>query len=449
MAGFVVYDHTNCPIYYIISSDLLVRGSGHSPSPDVVPVYFDGINLYVLFQGRAKVLGSYTIGREGQIGHTPTITISRNGFYGAAEVERREISFTRESIEGWEIFHCLKEYKCCSLEILKQSAWVSAKGKRRHERSEIEFYDNGFTISGVYYDILDNRNALEILSYKDREITLVRGMSAERFIRYSPLIYFVAFGPEEQRDCVAASIKSLIEVGGYRGDFYVITDRDDMNAVLPEGYDGSLYILKKEANSRIEMWKERYSIGDIGITDRYQPVLYMDTDVVCNDPVGPLLLDILLSSGVCVGTENHPGVVIIPSFYRESDAVGKALFEREGWYPDEPYGFNSGIIGFSHIDVARAAFDAVRSIIDRMIVLGNAQGWADQAVLNYVLHKIGCVDQKTISSMIAVGTEGDVYNYRETSTCPVLIHFWSTHAHNRVSRITGYVQNRIDELCDA
>ena len=446
MAKFILHDHAGYILYYDIQNESIVKGSGYYPSPQIVPIFYSQSTLYIFYNGEKQNLKAYTSHSEEIIGGIEKISISKDNFFGAAEPGSPAIVFSRKKVAGWELFRCSEIFFENPLSTLTRATWLSLHDGTLHDKTAITSHDNGFFISDRYYDRLENNKALEALSLHDESVVLMRGMSAERYVRYTPLIYFVAFGSDEQRESVITSILSLVEIGQYRGDFCIITDRDDMHSILPDNFPGKLHIFRASAHSRIEMWKARYRIGELFQIGRYQPILYMDTDVICNAPINTLLRAVLMSPQISVGTEDQPDVVIIPSRYRESEAVGKAFFEHENFFPNKIYGFNSGIIGFPNINVAQAAFNTVIAIIDRMICLGNTKGWVDQAVLNYVLHKQACVDDTSISSMIAVGTGEGVFPYKNATQDPVLIHFWSTHAHDRLPRLKRYLQMRIEQL---
>ena len=448
MNNFILRDHTGEIIYHDGQTGHLVRSSGKTSSLEIRPVYYDGSSLKIIRDGSFVPLEQFHVRQEEVASGIERISISQNGFFGASLPGVWQLHFNRTVVAGWETFRCEEYPFDNSQRDFAQETWLSAHDGTLHKKSSIIVTDNGFFISDIYYDILENKKSLEALFNNKNEITLTRGLSTERYIRYNPLIYFVAFGSDEQKEMVAASIHSLIHIGHYNGNLCIITDRDDMKSVVPDDFPGTLHIIKASAQSRIEMWKARYSICDFSFSKNYQPILYMDTDIVCNNQIDHLLSGILTSSKICIGTEDHPGVIIIPSRYRESDAVGKTLFETDNFYPASEYGFNSGIIGFSTVSVAQVAFHAVSNAINRMLQLGMTEGWVDQAVLNYVLHKYGCVDETFLSPKIGVGTGGDTFPYVTASAPSVLIHFWSTHAHERLPRIKKYIEERLREVSE-
>jgi len=442
MVDCILLDHTGSPVYYDQNADTLVRGSEDLASAAVAPVHYDGSRLRVFKNGAPLALDAYQVRQEGSIGGIEDVSISKGGFFGAAEPASRVLVFSRTVVSVWETFRCEPRFYEDTSRYFRASSWLSVHDRKVHDPDAVQLTDNGFMVADRYYDTLENRPALDALAHDDSEIVLARGIFTDRYVRYDPLIYFVAFGSEDQREGVAVSIRSLVTIGGYKGNFCVITDRDDIASVLPGDYPGKLHVIQASAHTRLEMWRARYQIADMPHIDRYQPVLYLDTDVVCNDGITPLLSDVLMSPTVCTGTEDHPGVVIIPSLYRESKAVGHAFFERDNFFPEAVYGFNSGIIAFASIRIARSVFETVCSTINRMIRLDATEGWVDQAVLNYVLRKHSHVDDKTLSSRIAVGTGDGIYPYRDTNEVPVFVHFWSTHAHERLNRIRNYVFER-------
>ena len=133
---------------------------------------------------------------------------------------------------------------------------------------------------------------------------------------------------------------------------------------------------------------------------------------------------------------------MIPSRYIESEAVGRRLFLADGTWPKEEFGFNSGVIGFRNMEVAREAFMLIETAIRRMSFVGLSYSWIDQPVANYVLAKLSMVDADTISDLIDVGTQDGSYSYAGSSGEAILIHFWSTWPSMRREVLQRYLQVR-------
>ncbi|QDH16677.1 glycosyltransferase [Swingsia samuiensis] len=441
---FTLLDYHQETLYYDITNETIARSSGLFPSENILPIYYDRKCLFIIKNENYFPLTQFKVIPI----DSHKVVLHHNGYFGAAEPHTWELIFNRSEIAGWEIFECVEYTKNKFSASLLEHAWLSKFNWQLHSSDKIHKTPNGFYISDKYYDFIENQHNLKKLYTDTTNLTLSRGLMVDSYIKYNPLIYFVVFGDEEQKELARESIRSLINIGNYTGDICIITDRRDMHSIIPDTFPGQLHIIHDHASTRIEMWRARYHITKFPLFEQYQPILYLDTDIVCNDTIFPVLEGILTSSKVCAGTENHPGVIIIPSRYTEAESVGRSFFAQEGQYPNIEYGFNSGIIGIPNLAVARTAFEMVVRIITRMIVTGQTDGWVDQAVLNYVTYKLDCIDEAFLSPHVAVGTGDNVYPYVTASKRPTLIHFWSTHKHERLPRIQSYITSTIQERAE-
>ncbi|NHN88433.1 hypothetical protein [Acetobacter conturbans] len=446
MHAYILKDHTDTIIYYNRETKTLVRGTGYISTPTTTPVYYTNTILCIIVEGKIISLPDFKVTAERLSEESLTINLSKDGFFGAAQPHSWEIMFNREIVSGWETYSATKTFFETSFLDIARHSWVSAHDRKIHLPQNTRISNDGFYIDGLYYDRLENQTALNTLSLNCSEIVLQRGMQVDRYIRYDPLIYFVVFGSDTQVKLLQESLRSLLTIGQFKGDLCIVTDREDMRSFIPDSFSGKLHILKETAHSRIEMWRARYTVKNLHGIDRYQPILYLDTDIVCNDRIDDILLPILFSPNISVGTEDHQNIIMYPSIYSEMESVGKHFFEKDQFFPTSKYGFNSGIIGFSTIHVAAKAFACVVSMINRMIALSETTGWVDQAALNYVLHKLACVDEHSISALIGVGTGTGLGLFTNATHTPVLLHFWATHSNERLDVIHTYVNKRIHEL---
>ncbi len=217
----------------------------------------------------------------------------------------------------------------------------------------------------------------------------VAGWKLRLFRLYRPLAYLVAYGDDAIFDCAAIAIRCLFEFGQWDGDVLLITDADHAAFAerLPEWMRARLLIAAAPANDVLDYTLRRYGIADCAQAWDYQPLLYIDTDVMCDRPLAPLLRALVAS----------PLVHAFPEMplASENDYYGVSLLHADSlpFSPGEP-GFSSGIIGFRSVGEHRALFQAImRSTLGLAATLGrrDAFEYYDQPFFNYAARKSGMV----------------------------------------------------------
>lgn len=283
------------------------------------------------------------------------------------------------------------------------------------------------------YGFMRNRQALRLASAGAQDILLTReAYIVDRYLRYRPLVYYVVHGPDYQFELLRVSIESLLLQGQYQGDIAVITDRADISRFIPKSFTGQLHTVVTARGAKENYSICRFEIASLPGVEVYQPILYLDTDVACENPLDILLGRVVLSQKICVGVEDHPWAPMTPALYDLSKSVGKLFFEREGTLPRERHGFNSGIMGFRNVEVVRQAFAMIQALVMRTIGEKNFIG--NQGASNYVIQKLMMADVTAFSDLIRIGIQDQIYAYRDAHPTPVLVHFWGVPRDER--RIT-------------
>ncbi len=147
----------------------------------------------------------------------------------------------------------------------------------------------------------------------------------------------------------------------------------------------------------------KYRICDMPELAAYRPLLYLDTDVICNAPTDPLLVELSRANRVCVplemdlrGSHNYYGGVLF-----NIDPTAPARHER---------GFSVGLMGIPCTEVARQAFP---TILESMYGLARQQKdrsamggiFQDQGIANYVMHKTDAADFDIMTRRVATPVE--------------------------------------------
>lgn len=214
----------------------------------------------------------------------------------------------------------------------------------------------------------------------------------EHLIPFRPLIYMIAYGKQEIFETMALLLQTLWEFGQYDGEVLIFSDRD--LAALQPYIPPELRAKTKAATAPVrditDMMAIKYRICDMPELDAYRPLLYLDTDIVCNAPIEPLLRILARTQRICVpleldlrGAHNYYGSLLFAT-----DTAAPIRNDR---------GFSAGLLGIPSTEIARQTFPL---ILDSMFGLARQQPrresmdsiFYDQGIANYVMHKTDAAD---------------------------------------------------------
>ena len=375
------------------------------------------------------------------------VGLQRNGRFGSAHPHGGPITFDRELQKEWEYFLLLRSFDIDAIREFASRSWFVPDADLIITPKQMMNYCS-FKVGKCNFQLDENIQTLRNHSKESKNIILTRHeYCISRFISYRPLIYYVCFGEDDQFSLLNAALESLVDIGLYQGDLCIITDRNDLDEWIPRNFKGSLHILHKPAACREEFRCSRYELDSLQDINSFGPILYMDTDVCVSDRISILLKRISLSNKICAGREEYSNTVAVPpSLLTVAEAVGSKLFHRDGYDPGYKFGFNSGVMGFASISIADEAFRQVVQIIKRRMQTGEWLPYVDQPVANYVFHKLGIFDFKSLSGYIQVGTHNRLYSYIHPAEVQVLIHFWAVRSKDREKTIRNFTASRKEEV---
>ncbi|MBB2200732.1 hypothetical protein [Gluconacetobacter tumulisoli] len=374
------------------------------------------------------------------------IGLRRGDRYGSVHPNGTEIEFDRDTQQGWEYFLLLPEADLPAIARFAERAWLVP------DAGQVVTPARATALCAIHagkseYRIDENIQALRALPPDATDVVLTRRTYCiGRFVAYRPLVYYACFGADAQFALLRASLDALLAVGRYDGDLCIITDRDDLRDWIPERFAGTLHILRKTPTRHEEFWRSRYEIADLEGIGAYGPILYVDTDVCAVADISIILHRIALSGKICVGTEEYPASITNPpSLLTVADSMGGTLFRMDGHDPGYRFGFNSGIIGFASMRIARDPFRRVAGTMDRLLRAGTWIPFMDQAVANYLFHKLGIVDTETLSGHVQAGTPTRLYSHVRPADTQVLVHFWATPGKDRETILRAMTATRLAE----
>ena len=226
------------------------------------------------------------------------------------------------------------------------------------------------------------------------------GWKVRRLTLYKPLIYMAAFGERGLFDCAELAIESIVKFGSYSGDIILLTSKDhgDFADTLSEDVRCRVHVVACTANDVIDFLVARFQIVNVPMAWRYQPVVYMDTDVLIDAPLAPLLKDIARSNFVHL-TSLGRGTLM-----EDSNYYGSALFEQDATIEmSDEEGYNSGIIAFRNIGDVAGTFDRMAAAIYGYASTAAQRMFypaADQCMANYVLYREGRGDGSLLTPWV-------------------------------------------------
>lgn len=346
----------------------------------------DGLNGL----GQIGLAGSGTAPLRFQSRRQPDdlMSLAANGVWLCAEADGA-VTLSRQVAGPWETFCPISEPACDFLNEVGGGSWIAGSGDIVDGIGiEPDFRVRVGHLNLPFRTLLDARHRRN-----GKEWTVVyNNWMIERFIPFRPLIYMIAYGKDEIFETMGLALRSLHEFGGYAGDVLIFSDRNpqQLAAYLPPELSPRTRVAAAPVADVTDMMAIKFRICDMPELAAYRPFLYLDADIICNAPIGGLLVELARAHRIAVtleldllGDHNYYGAILF-----NSDTTAARRHER---------GFSAGLMGIPSVDVARATFPA---ILESMYGLARQQtdraamSWIfhDQGVANYVLHKTGLVD---------------------------------------------------------
>ncbi|WP_237213222.1 glycosyltransferase 61 family protein [Falsiroseomonas oryziterrae] len=218
---------------------------------------------------------------------------------------------------------------------------------------------------------------------------------------YRPLIYSCAFGSDTQFRQLELFLRSISEFGAYDGHILLVTDRDEaaLRQLIPTGFADKMVLVRKRPDSVFAMLTARYQIDDLPI-ERFQPVLYLDSDVICDAPIGPLFDALNCREGFHAVAE-YPGRSVAEAG-KLRPFFGAFIFNKHPPKGAAPQCLNSGSFGFADKATAAPVFrqmlTSLRAYAATEPDFNAAIG--DQPFFNYALQTITRPDTDVLNGFI-------------------------------------------------
>jgi len=194
---------------------------------------------------------------------------------------------------------------------------------------------------------------------------------------------------------------------------------------------GRLTVLHHEPTDFAGYVAAKYAILDWLPASQFQPLLFLDADIICDRPIEPVLCALAASDRIAAPIEEF-------SALQNSPSMGATLLQQDGCSPRYAVGFNCGTLGIPNLATHITTLRLLRTVmVNHADIHGrHAQGWVDQEIANYVSYRDAHFDTHLLTRFVryagwdnkTAGLSGRVG----------LVHFWP--ATNKLDVMRRYAQ---------
>ena len=268
---------------------------------------------------------------------TAYIHLSDGNLFLCAEPDG-SASFSRQRASGWESLLPVEADDLEALRFITENRWVHTSTGRICAAA---LRADGTLRIGALTFALEGNVPLPFARGagqpgKVRGFSIFRdGWKLEDFVLFRPLIIFVAFKSDAIFAMLELALKSLHAIGRYEGELLIITDRtiEQLEPIIPPGIRSRTHLWAREASGEMDFYASRYWVVDWPGALDFQPVLYLDTDVIVDRPVGDVLSMLVLSKTLSAQQEKFS----LLQFYR---LFCTSLFAEDRTVVECRFGFN-------------------------------------------------------------------------------------------------------------
>jgi hypothetical protein len=389
-------------VYFDPTSDQLRHSALGSCAPNVFAI-LSGENTTLLWQDGDTVrpLGRFSLqgcglAEGGGASRLSAVTLSsglmalcHDGYFLCADAGTGLVTRSRQTALTWESFLPLDAAAFSALELICANKWVWRAPDGRLEIKAAKFTAAfQMSLGRARFPIAEILRARRppgaARPARDMYVNF-GGWKFDHFALYRPLAYFAAYGKEEIFDCLELALRSLFEFGEWDGDVLIITDdaHAGFASRLPAAYRSRILLEIIPARDVLDFTLVRYKVADLSIAHSYQPLIYLDTDIICDAPVQEFLKSLCLSNDLEICPEYTLGA--------KDDWYGTSLLEADGiYYTKDDAGISSGVIAFKDAHEKRSLFQMVVNTANRWAASSGTRHITcyDQPFLNYVLRKL-------------------------------------------------------------
>ncbi len=360
-----------------------------------------------------------------------SVLLSRDGRFVSAQPDG-SVTADRGQAQGWERFVPLPLADLDRLLALRQRDWILSGGEvvpaaavRLGEGHALWLGRHRFDLRHqLPLDLDDGRT--------DRLTLLAEGWRIVQARAFRPLLCFVVVRDPLVMQQLWLCLRSLLRWGRYAGHVHVVTDQPAAAVLhaVPELPPERLTVRRLPDTDRVGIIAARYSLVDWPGLEAFAPLLLMDSDVLFDADVAPLLAHVALADRIVAPPEAF-------SPRRTAPSAGAELLAADGVDPGEAPGFNAGTLGVPSLRDHGATLRLVRRLLgNRSDLLGRGHfTWVDQPVANYAAQRLGGFDTAGMERFVRWGYPGLRPDDRRG-----VVHFWPPRgAQARLDAMRAYL----------
>jgi hypothetical protein len=344
------------------------------------------------------------------------------------------VECNRQEAHEWENVLAVSDDDLDLLEVIMKSQWIVRSSRALVPGSSITLgKDYSLLVDDLELPLAYNL-PFDRTNYPFRLTILKDGWRIDELVLYKPLIYYLAFGESSNVfEQLSLSLQSLATIGKFSGDVMIFTDRPAEDIAREAKWFSPDRILTKyiPATDWIGFVAGKYCIIEEPRAYAYQPVVYMDPDIIYNTNANSFIIEMAISDRLTAPLELFSPLEHAPS-------VGASLLQLDNAQPRFACGFNGGTIGIPNLEKHRHTLALIRRIILNFLSIRgrNAFPWVDQEAANYVSFKIAHFDTNEISKAVRYGRD-NVTTHPEPRSG--LVHFWGVSRKNRPQVMQEYL----------
>lgn len=378
----------------------------------------------------SETLGAVTLHIDAERG---LLTLERDGAFLSAGATGGNVTWTTAAPDSWERLLPIAENEMGQLVALFSNDWILRSTRRLVHPWQIALAPDHALKLGELTVPLARNLPLIGTDFPFRINLLVDGWRLEEIVLFKPLIYYAAYGAPAVHNQLFLSLASLHEFGRYTGDVHVLTDltverlreavpalpaeRTTVQALRPTDFTG--YVASK------------YCILEHRPAWGFQPLCFLDPDIVINSNLRPMLIAMALADSLTAPLEDVGPL-------RSWPPVGGSLLQRDGREARFARGFNAGTLGIPNLRAHETTLRLIRRIIENLLKQEGRTSleWVDQEVANYVSFLHAHVETAAVSRFVRFGAPHDT---ETPGPLTGLVHFWATGKVGRDELMAKYI----------
>lgn len=385
---------------------------GFSTPPDILAVGRISAESVVSVRGllaeTAVVTGRFVESIDGSVG----LRTAEGGFV-CASPHLGPVSDASVRLDEWERLLVVSMADYDLLRRFAQSRWVIDSDPNPTARDTMTLL-RGFKIlfGGRECSLPDILECLRAGSDGARPLRLPKSFTCldglctpMRAFLYEPVIYATTGGADHFFDQLAQCFSSIRRFGNYDGHYVLVSNRqDDEVEACFTGIDRNKWThLSVEVNDVPTIVTMRRDILHHELFEQYQPILYLDSDIICDRPLEEMLADLVRSDKIFM-TAEYAGRSIADVDPAIGNWFGQSLYR-----PDDPayrahHCINCGIFGARNREILIGPLDLVGRAWSRyrMQFPGSHAIAFDQPFFSYVLQTLGLVDVELLAGWATI-----------------------------------------------